>query len=598
MTEKALEPAGRRLRRDPGEKSASQPYGLVPIYATSARKFALVWIITIALCFPVYGITAAMWVTYDAKPEPAWINSMIHQKDVMLDRRAKKGHRLIIVGGSNALFGIDGELIERKLHVPTVNYGLHAGLPFRYMLHRVSKKMQPGDTVLLDPEYDLWADGTRYLPGAPFEYIFTYDKRYLLDMPLPKAASMIASIPLADWKFEKRGHHEFENLQATAGYNVGSMSRSGDIRVEVGYHPQIVTQYPFPWDHDAGGLVALRAFGAEAKAKGVRVLLTWPNYARPVPDIPPQEKVPPDWFSRQLVEDGVTVLNKPTDTSFPNEWFMDSYYHVNQCCRRVRTEELIALLRPQFGLPPVPQKPTGIFLVAGTQHHLTDGNLFADDPGVRFRYLRTEDPTGLPALTPAQVAGLVREGMPVYTDSEEAGKLLVTAGLGQQISATNRVTIAQWFAKYPQHIFCLATPPDHPLDPMWKGVLPPEVHKHLAVDAPMGIVFGSGRYASHKYIISNKRDAYLQTSLATVFHQPKMLPTWVDAHAWARDGGGPLAIIWVDYGEFVRITRGIAVCVIDPGIGSVIETVTFGEGPDVETWRRYRVVESAPASQP
>ncbi|HWE98065.1 MAG TPA: hypothetical protein VG269_29235 [Tepidisphaeraceae bacterium] len=598
MTGKVLEPAGRSSRLDPGEKSASQPYGLVPIAATSARKFALVWIITIALCFPVYGITAAMWVTYEQKPEPAWINSMIHQKDVLLDRRAARGHRLIILGGSNALFGIDGELIERKLHVPTVNYGLHAGLPFTYMLHRVGKKMQRGDTVLLDPEYDLWTDGNRYLPGPPFQYFFTYDKRYLFDMPLPKAAGMIASIPLADWKFEKRGHHEFENLQATAGYNVGSMSRNGDIRVDVGYHPQIVTQYPFPRDPEAGGLAALRAFGAEAKAKGVRVLMTWPNYARPVPEVPPQEKVPPDWFTRQLAEDGVTVLNKPTDTAFPNEWFMDSAYHVNQCCRRVRTEELIALLRPQFGLPPVPQKPTGIFLVAGTQHRLTEGNLFADDPGVRFRYLRTEDPTGLPALTPGQVAGLVREGMPVYTDSEEAGTLLATAGLGQQISATNRVTIAQWFAKYPQHIFCLATPPDHPLDPMWKGVLPPEVYKHLAVDAPMGIVFGSGRYASHKYIISNRRDAYLQASLSTVFHQPKMLPTWVDAHAWARDGGGPLAIIWVDYGEFVRITRGIAVCAIDPGIGSVIETVTFGEGPDVETWRRYRVVESAPASQP
>ena len=47
-----------------------------------------------------------------------------------------------------------------------------------------------------------------------------------------------------------------------------------------------------------------------------------------------------------------------------------------------------------------------------------------------------------------------------------------------------------------------------------------------------------------------------------------------------------------------RADRSCLEIAIDPGIGSVIETVTFGEGPDVETWRRYRVVESAPATRP
>ncbi|MDB5293505.1 MAG: hypothetical protein JWL69_4746 [Phycisphaerales bacterium] len=598
MAKKALQLAAPTPPPESSEKpAATEPYGLVPIRTTSVKNFALTWIVTLAACFPVFGLIAAGWVTYYRSPDAAWINFMCRQKEVMLDRRAAQGHRLIIVGGSNALFGIDGELIERKLHVPTVNYGLHAALGLNYMLSRASKKMQPGDTILLDPEYDNWSDRYRYIPGPAFEFLFTYDKPYLLRMPIDKTAGMIASIPLSDWAGTRR-QDEYKNLQATAGYSIGSMSPSGDMRVNVGYYPQITDQYPFIRNPDAPGYVALRAFGAETKARGIRVLMTWPNYARPVPDVPPEMKTPPEWFARQMAEDGVTVLNKPTDTSFPNEWFMDTAYHANQCCRRVRTEELIQLLRPQLGLPSVPAKPTGIFLVAGTRHRLTEGNLFADDPGVRFRYLRTEDPSDLPALTAAQVAALVKQGMPVYTDSEEAGNLLATAGLSQQLSATGSTTIAQWFARYPAHIFLLAAPPDHPLDPVWKSVLPAMVYDGLCVNAPVAAAFGSGPYSSYRYIKSNEKGAHLSANLPKLFHQPSMIPTHIEVHALARDGGGPSATIEVDYNIVANAAQGISVSVIDPGIGAVIETVTFGEGPDLETWRRYSVVDSTPATRP
>jgi hypothetical protein len=580
-----------------------EPYSLVPIRATSVRHFAVAWTVTLLVCVPVFAITSVLWVTYNRSADAAWIDFMYRQKDMMLDRRAAQGHRLIIVGGSNALFGIDGELIERKLHVPTVNFGMHAGLGLNYMLYRASKKMQSGDTILLDPEYDVWSDTYRDSPGPAFHYFFTYDKWYLAHMPVREAAGIIASVPLADWKDGSRRKYEYKHLEVLQGYNIGTLSPSGDMRTLVPFHPQPTDCYPFIREPSAGGFMGLRSFAAEAKAKGVKVLMTWPNYMRPNVDLPPQLKTPPDWFAVQMAEDGVTVLNKPTDTAFPREWFMDSSYHTNPCCRRVRTEELIQLLRPQLGLPPAPKKATGIFLVAGYDHRLTEGNLFADDPGVRFRYLRMEDPTGLPALTPAQVAKLVEEGMPVYTDSEEAGTLLAKAGLVEQLDAVGKVPIAQWFGRYPAHIFCLATPPDHRFDPVWKSLVPAPVYNHLCVDRPSAMVFGSGRFAPFKYIVTRPTKAYLMAELPRLFRDKSMMPTNVQACAWARDGGGPLAKIWVDWGEVLTSTRGISVSVIDPGIGAVIETVTFGEGPELQTWRRFRVAASKsvgarPATRP
>jgi len=234
--------------------------------------------------------------------------------------------------------------------------------------------------------------------------------------------------------------------------------------------------------------------------------------------------------------------------------------------------------------------------VAGSEHRLSDGNLFADDPCMRFRYLR-EDAEGDPhALTPAQVAKIVKEGTPVYTDSPEAGELLDKAGLTQEVSATGKIPIAQWFARYPSNIFCLVTPPNHPLDPAWKKVVPAPVHRQLSVnEAACAIVFGSGRYAPYKYMVANRVNAHGEVHLPKLFHQPSMIPTSVGVQAWGREGGGPLAIIWVDYAIFYNNKQpGITVSVIDPEIGAVIETVTFDSGPDLQMWQRFKVKKAEP----
>jgi hypothetical protein len=111
-------------------------------------------------------------------------------------------------------------------------------------------------------------------------------------------------------------------------------------------------------------------------------------------------------------------------------------------------------------------------------------------------------------------------------------------------------------------------------------------------------VFGSGPYAGHKDIVGSRGNAHLEAHLPQLFHLPSMVPTQVDLNAWSKDVGGPLAIIRVDYRIFLIAKHGISVTAMDPGTGTMIETVTFGEGPDLETWRRYSVVDSTPATQP
>ncbi|WNJ19764.1 hypothetical protein [Pontibacter sp. G13] len=63
------------------------------------------------------------------------------------------GPRLIFVGGSNLLFGLDSEKISQTFKMPVINAGTHAGVGFRYMMEDVKPFIHQGDIIVLVPEY-------------------------------------------------------------------------------------------------------------------------------------------------------------------------------------------------------------------------------------------------------------------------------------------------------------------------------------------------------------------------------------------------------------------------------------------------------------
>ena len=62
------------------------------------------------------------------------------------------GERIIFVGGSNVLFGIDAESLEQELFTTVVAYGLHSGLGADVIADRAAAILRPGDLVVYMPE--------------------------------------------------------------------------------------------------------------------------------------------------------------------------------------------------------------------------------------------------------------------------------------------------------------------------------------------------------------------------------------------------------------------------------------------------------------
>jgi len=93
------------------------------------------------------------------------------------------GPRVLAVGGSATLHSFDTVTASKRLGLPVVNFGTHAGLGLSYTLDRAERILRRGDIVVLAPEYDLLLQSDR--PNAyKTQLVAFFDRGYIEHVPL------------------------------------------------------------------------------------------------------------------------------------------------------------------------------------------------------------------------------------------------------------------------------------------------------------------------------------------------------------------------------------------------------------------------------
>jgi hypothetical protein len=64
--------------------------------------------------------------------------------------------RMVIVAGSNAMMGIDIQMLVDRFHYPVGNFGFHAGIPIDLSINERLPYIKEGDTILLILEYSYY----------------------------------------------------------------------------------------------------------------------------------------------------------------------------------------------------------------------------------------------------------------------------------------------------------------------------------------------------------------------------------------------------------------------------------------------------------
>jgi hypothetical protein len=305
-----------------------------------------------------FGIFATMTWLRLGVPTPVsnWCWQMQQKKESLA--AAEQKPRLLIVGGSSVLFGVQAALIQRETGQPTINLGTHAALGPRYLLNRARAVVRPGDTVLLALEYELYewgdADGARWMDAIYVDYLLSSDPGYFRSLPWTRLFEVAMRQPINQLSRAVRARFNPKPIPRDPIYDVANLNANGDLTGHIASQRQgrnIDIDHPHAhlingFMNTAGAWQDIADFCSWAESNRVRVLATFPNLAhRPEYDAPAGQQAPAQ-IEHFYNTHNVQVVGTAREAMRPPEAYFDTRYHLTEEAAAARTRALIVSLRP------------------------------------------------------------------------------------------------------------------------------------------------------------------------------------------------------------------------------------------------------------
>ncbi len=331
----------------------------------------------LATCLALAVVYALVFWAQLGAPVAAeyWVPEAEIVKRDAADRQ--RGRRIVILGGSNALFGLDSAAIEAATQRPTVNLGLHGGLSLDYLLGHARRILRPGDVVILSLEYGYF-ESVNPSPSWFTSNVMAWAPGYFRSLSLAEkiefawstAAKRVLNGALAAL-FETRLRERrgrvvrapeavLEEARAIARsgsatgkpplYSFQNMSERGDIRGNDGFlYTEDPDSLPTPvFKYSDGPWARLRRFQEECRRRGIRVFLSWPA----LPAQLGRNEAAVRRYMRAVQAEaarlGLPALGEPADFLIDRRYFYNTIYHLNQEGRAVRTARVLDRLKPEL----------------------------------------------------------------------------------------------------------------------------------------------------------------------------------------------------------------------------------------------------------
>jgi hypothetical protein len=250
--------------------------------------------------------------------------------------------KLIIIGGSNAFFGIDSEMLSREMDINVVNMAQFAGYGLDFMLKEVSDNIENGDILLISIEYFLNLDCNikakedilRYYHPA-YKYfnikrssIFIRLRNNILNniesiqnivlKPIKNASSIYVQSRTINEYGDEIGYLSYENPD---GY-------AGDQKLQYRIYE---------------GIDLINRFTIMAKESGASVYFVFPPF--PITEYKNNETVIRKYYLDVKQDLQAKVICQPQDMVFDDSMFFDTRYHLDKNGRERRTKRIVDYLK-------------------------------------------------------------------------------------------------------------------------------------------------------------------------------------------------------------------------------------------------------------
>lgn len=328
---------------------------------TTKYKIGIFFTITIML-LSLYSLFYYYQIGRGVKAE--WWIKNVTEKKIDIAQKPSSG-RLVIISGSNGLFGINSDVISKDIGKPVINLAIHAGLDLGYYRMLLDKVLRRDDVVIMPLEYSYYGKKDMFTEWQ-VNNILAWGKEYLDWMSLSDKVDFFIHTPasrvvdgLLSPSVDKFDSEEKVSEYIPEGKDYGldyrSLNTYGDLNLDrpsakavkdlilnkqknaatlsYGKSSSYISDYTY------NQLELIRRL---VYSRGARMYLSWPA------------SMETEYFNkndtqavsftndikRKLELRGYHFVCSPFDSNLNQRLFLDTYYHLTSSGARLRSEAM------------------------------------------------------------------------------------------------------------------------------------------------------------------------------------------------------------------------------------------------------------------
>ncbi|MDY8136885.1 hypothetical protein [Aquimarina sp. 2201CG5-10] len=250
-----------------------------------------------------------------------------------------KKPKIILAGGSNLVFGVDSETIERELETPIVNLGLLAKLGLKFILNELKDVAREGDLIVLSIEHDMTIQGNLELQKMT-SYYNSFAHKYYRNQDELEFGKYVIEIENCHLLFKKTISSLIDKVKEDPAYMRSGLNKYGDgvYHLDIPSSNVLGSKSIIKANKDEE-IELLNEFHLFAKEKGINVVFSYGAY-----EIREYEKNKVALHKVDLSMRENLTLEMIMDLEgfvYPTSYFFDSVYHLNKKGRIEHTKNLI-----------------------------------------------------------------------------------------------------------------------------------------------------------------------------------------------------------------------------------------------------------------
>lgn len=346
----------------------------------SARLFLLVALAVFSLMVGGYLYLLVSVIGSPVQSDEYWTRAIYDYKQYAASEI--KEPKLIILSGSNGMFGVDTALLEQSTGRKAVNMAIHGDLDISFLYQQLKDTMKEGDWVVMPLEYEYYLD-SHELSLEFVSSMVAWGKDIYIDrlspvdylqflVAVPKMRVFAGLVQKDVPKILRRGQNKHYKNPETAinevlannrntqvrfnGYTHFSLSERGDIDAPFKHQKNVLgmarkgEEYlPPGYEISPRFIDYFHRIKELVEGLNGKVMLTWPVSIRnPLFNLMrPDDQQRVEDFTEQLEGFGIRIDCHPAYFNLDYRLFFDTSYHLNMKGKSLRTKRLLQCMQAQ-----------------------------------------------------------------------------------------------------------------------------------------------------------------------------------------------------------------------------------------------------------